>query len=153
MSLLDTEVTTEPPSFDRVLALVRRLCKPPVDVENLAAEIVADLWNAHVPVSYIVVRNRCYDELRRLRTEQKHLDIYSHLDRACALPLDDEQLAKLILATDFTGLERKVLYMTYVEGLSFLQISQINLYTVREISNAQYGAIEKLKESARRLYG
>ena len=147
MSLSDTEVNR----FEHVLTHVRGLCRPPVDVENLAGQIVMEYLGR--PLSYTIIRNRCYDELRRLRREKAGLEAYSQIDPQTVPPFDDEQLGRIILATDLTGLERKVLYMIYVEGLSMGEISKINWHSVREVSDAQYSALEKLKETARSIYG
>lgn len=64
------------PEFERVLSIVRKICRPPIDCESLTQEIVLDYFSIEQPhknVPYIIIKNKCYDCLRHLLVEREAL--------------------------------------------------------------------------------
>lgn len=139
--------------FQEILRLVRWMCRPPLDCENIAAEIILEHLTNGQPITKIAIKNRCRDAMRKLRYEKHHLGLYSQIDPEFTVPLDDEQLRNLIRDTSLDDKERKVILFYYLGEMTLQQVAHLTQSTVRQTSDLQWSAVEKLKQKARELYG
>lgn len=132
--------------YERVLVLVRQLVKPPIDAEDLTMAIIAESWiNGCESPSYEFIRNRCYDRMRKLRTERKFLEGYAST-RGTEAPSEEtleqnmNEVNNLVKVLD--NLERKVIFYRFYMDLSLNDIADrlsLSRNRIREIlANAVY---------------
>lgn len=150
------------PNFDEILKTVKRLCHPPIDAENLAADIVLEHLISQRPVSFIAIQNRCRDALRRLRSEQrllqgvelrKHDNLqrsFEEQENSALLNPELDMVQHLITVADLTFSERTVLWKRFYKGQTLEQIAKDMGTAQYRISSTLYFAIEKLKTAARK---
>lgn len=104
-------------------------------------------------ISRVAIKHRCYDALRSLKTQRLHEEAYSKSDRSQPVPFDYAELNVLLSETQLTSQERTVILLYYAHGLRLNEIARSLALTTRQTSDAQWSGLEKLKETARVIYG
>lgn len=134
-------------TFERVHAMVRRILKPSFDTENLAMEILLESWEKGHEV-HLLVRNRCYDLLRRSQKEKAVMQVPrprsndTDQDPASDQRLDVGQLVR-VLNTQ----ERKLIFYRYYLDLSLREIARRHGLDVNKVREILASAIFKMRES------
>lgn len=139
--------------FPQILNLVKWMCRPPLDCENIAGEIILEHLLNGKPLTKLAVKNRCKDAMRKLRTEREHLSTYSRIDPDFTGQVSNEQLREVIKQTSLEDKERRVLYFYYIGEMTLQELAHLMQISTRQASDLQWSAVEKLKQKAREIYG
>jgi DNA-directed RNA polymerase specialized sigma24 family protein len=132
---------------------VRRFCRPPVDTDNLTADIWLEHWLGGTRVSVIAIYHRCVDELRRLRTELQANEIHTLLVvPPPSLPnLSGPEVAGLIQRANLTELQKQLLFQRFYLSRTLRQIGQELHLPPAAVGTLLYSTLDKLRSLT--LYG
>ena len=141
-----------------LLSLIKRFCHPPLSAEDIAQDIKLRAFVKQIPITYALVRSRCYDSLRKLRRERLLLLTKSQtLHNGDLKPLvsfeETTLLSLLFTKASLPLLTESLLYQHFYLGHNFTQLSKETNIPVEKVSFLIHQALIKLRETARSLKG
>lgn len=138
------------PDFAYILRLVSRFLPSYLDRESLAAEITFDCWNRQIPATYTLIRNRCFDVIRRYHREQLANEIRQQLgtkqDEEAQARERTDLVNKIMLEANLTPRERELIFLRIYQDQTFIQIAEINHLSLHEVTETYRIAVQKLKD-------
>lgn len=140
------------PNFEKILLLCKRFLRPPVDAENVAAEIVLESWKKGKDAGYLYIKSRCYDELRRFRKEETFRRSLQVKQERCELEevgdvssYFESSIRKVLLSRD----ETNVLYLKFYKELTHEEIGRSLGLPQYKVSLLISTMLEKMREGVR----
>jgi DNA-directed RNA polymerase specialized sigma24 family protein len=135
--------------FTEILKVVRSLCRPPIDTENLASEIWCGEVLANRKVTYIEIRNLCYDELRKLQTRCKHDQSYASLlvERRESFygNFDPSVLCEVLEGSEVPTVAKLIVFRKYYLGESMEQVAKELSLSLPEVYFRHSRVLETLR--------
>lgn len=145
--------------IQRVTATCRR-CAPihRLDHEQIAIDIIVEALEKHLPLTFLLIKNRTIDALRKLRADLHDIDylrdtVATRADLYEPEITDVDQLNVIMQHADLTLHEKEIIYLHYYKGKTFVELAQIWSTDAHQISKRHEDAISRLRTTASTLRG
>lgn len=146
------------PDFNYILKLVKRILPNGYDHENVASELcLRAIQQGHRP-SYRSIKNFCYSQMRRARSENRAWEALARRDTSKATAPDgdtqspDGTCAAVVRHARLDPTSRQILIYKYWSGRSDLEISKLVNLPVYRVTELRNEALIKLREAASILF-
>ena len=146
--------------YGPLLNLARGILRSELLAEEQVQEIFVKLWEGRdslrddlklLPYLLTSVRNKCYNQARRMQVEQKYVDLVQNEYREQILNYDYEEVDEKMIARIHQSIAlmpdkcREVFYLSRFEGLNHKQIAEKLGISTKTVENHITKAMKKLK--------